>query len=208
MHKVFITYHHKNDQCRKAELLRINEKHRIFIDKSVHTGDISDHLDDETIRRKVRDDYLRDSTVTILLVGTETRGRKHIDWELYSSMIDGSVNKKSGILVINLPSTKSNLGTVGHGSDEKMQVFPEISQWVAVNTRAEYQHRYPYVPERIIDNLLADKAHISVVPWARAINPDNLRFLINATFEDRKKCNYDLGRPMRRINSNQFQSRP
>ena len=93
-HKVFISYHHNNDQWYKNELLRLNEIHNIFIDGSVDTGDIDDRLDNETIRQIIRDNYLKDTTVTILLVGTETMNRKHIDWELKSSMINGSVNKK------------------------------------------------------------------------------------------------------------------
>ena len=201
MHKVFITYHHDNDQRYKESLLQLNRRHRIFVDRSVDTGDISDDLEAQTIRRIIRDDYLRDSTVTILLVGTETRHRKHVDWELFSSMIDGSVNKKSGILVINLPSTGSELCTVGHGPSEKTHVYPEISNWGTIDTRAEYERRYPCMPERIIDNLLTHNAFVSVVPWAKAANPDNLRFLIHATFKDRGKCTYDLHRHMRRRNS-------
>lgn len=201
MHKVFITYHHKNDQHYRKRLLEINEQHRIFIDKSVHTGDISDDLDDQAIRRIIRDEYLRDSTVTILLVGTKTRGRKHVDWEVYSSMVDGAVNKKSGILVINLPSTGSKLCQTSHGPRERSQVYPTVSNWVTVDTREEFQQRYPYMPERITDNLLTNKAFISVAPWSTAIDPNNLQFLINATFEDRHQCVYDLKRKMRRSNS-------
>ena len=188
MHKVFITYHHKNDQLAKEELLDLNDRHRIFIDKSVHAGDIPDDLDDQTIRRIIRDDYLRDSTVTILLVGTETKGRKHVDWEVYSSMFDGTVNKKSGILVINLPSTGCTLGTASHGNREKQRVYPEVSDWVSIDTRAGYERRYPYLPDRIVDNLLAGDARVSVVPWAKAFNPDYLAFLVEATFADREQC--------------------
>jgi len=100
-HKVFISYHHKNDQLYKDRLSNLNKLHNIFKDQSVNTGNIDENLSDETIRRVIRDDYLRDTTVTILLVGTETAKRKHIDWEVYSSMFDGAVNKKSGILIIN-----------------------------------------------------------------------------------------------------------
>ena len=102
VHKVFVSYHHDNDQRYREDLVSINNRHEVFIDRSVDTGDISDDLDDQTIREKIRDEYLRDSSVTILLVGTETKNRKHIDWEIYSSMIDGRVNKKSGILVCKL----------------------------------------------------------------------------------------------------------
>ena len=201
MHKVFITYHHKNDQLAKEQLLQLNNRHSIFIDKSVHAGDVSDDLDDEAIRRIIRDDYLRDSTVTILLVGTETKGRKHVDWEVYSSMFDGTVNTKSGILVINLPSTGCTLGNASHGSLEKTRIYPEVPDWVTIDTRTEYQRRYPHMPDRIVDNLLARDARISVVPWAKAIDPDHLAFLIEATFADREQCKYDLSRGLRRHNS-------
>ena len=82
MHKVFISYHHLNDQGYKENLVRFGEENQIFIDGSVDTGDISDDLPSQTIREIIRDDYLRDSTVTIVLVGTSTKGRKHIDWEI------------------------------------------------------------------------------------------------------------------------------
>ena len=59
MHKVFITYHHENDQWYKERLLDLNYEHNIFIDRSVDTGDISDNLNDESIRRIIRDKYLR-----------------------------------------------------------------------------------------------------------------------------------------------------
>ena len=200
MHKVFITYHHDNDQAYKERLLSINDLHGVFIDKSVDTGDISDSLSDESIRRIIRDDYLRDSTVTILLVGNETKHRKHIDWELYSSMIDGSVNKKSGILVINLPSANSTSFHAPHGDAEKKAVHPECDQWTHVTTREEYEQLYPKMPARIIDNLLAPSALISVVPWDKACDPQKLRILVEFAFRDRSACGYDLSRSMRRQN--------
>lgn len=85
MHRVFISYHHKNDQWYKEELIRWGERNGVFIDDSVHTGDIPDDWDDERIRVEIRDNYLRTTTVTILLVGTQTWARKHVDWELYSN---------------------------------------------------------------------------------------------------------------------------
>ena len=203
MHKVFITYHHENDWWYKEELLRINERHAVFIDKSVHVGDISPDLPDQTIRRTIRDQYLRDSSVTILLVGTATWGRKHVDWELYSSMIDGTVNKRSGVLVVNLPSTGDTTScTVSHAG-EKQAVYPNASWDPARFTRADYERRYPYMPTRIIDNLVAAQAYVSVAPWDRAKDPANLRFLIEATFSDRTRCVYDFSTPMRRRNASQ-----
>ncbi|MCQ2109472.1 MAG: TIR domain-containing protein [Fibrobacter sp.] len=199
MHKVFISYHHDNDQWYKDYLVNLGERKELFIDWSVDSGDISDELSDEQIRVKIRDEYLRESSITILLVGTETKNRKHIDWELFSSMYDGSVNRQSGILVILLPSVKSNYVVAAHET-EKRSVFPNISGWCTINEREEYERRYPYLPARIIDNLLAPNAKISVVNWDD-LDADKLKFMLDCAYNDRQSCVYDLSRPMRRQNS-------
>ncbi len=78
-HKVFISHHHRSDQDYKEALVEFGERHDVFLDPSVDAGDISDELSDQRIRQTIRHEYLRDSTVTIVLVGTETQGRKHVD---------------------------------------------------------------------------------------------------------------------------------
>jgi len=203
-HKIFISYHHSNDQGYKESLLswNANNNYDIFIDASVDTGDIDESLSDESIRQKIRDEYLRDSTVTILLVGTETQNRKHVDWEVYSSMFDGQVNKKSGVLVIQLPSTGCTTYTAAHGDEEKDLLYTDNTSWVSINTRAEYESRYPYMPQRIIDNLLKADVKVSVANWDTiTASPEKLKTLIDLTFKDKAACNYDLSRPMRRANS-------
>ena len=199
MHKVFISHHHDNDQDYKEALAKFGEEKQIFIDRSVDTGDISDGLSDEYIRELIRDEYLRDSTVTIVLVGTETRRRKHVDWEIYSSMYDGRINKKSGVVAIELPTTNGELVTAPHGQQEK-DLYPDITSWTSIDSRAEYERRYPYMPDRLIDNLLKLEARVSVVPWSR-IDAHSLTTLVEAAFLDRASCEYDLSRPMRRANS-------
>lgn len=200
--KVFISYHHRNDQAYKQALLDLNATHQIFIDASVDVGEIDESLPSQTIRRIIRDEYLAESTVTILLVGTETKYRKHIDWELYSSMIDGSVNKRSGILVVTLPSTNCTYFTAAHPGEKEI-VHPECTSWTTVETRAEYERRYPSLPDRIIDNLLNPKAKISVVPWEK-LTPERLTFLIEAAFQARETNEYDMSREMRRSDYNPF----
>ena len=162
MHRVFISYHHQNDQNYKEELLRQYCVYKIFEDYSVDTGDISDYLDSQTIREKIRDEYLRNSTVTIVLVGTQTKNRKHVDWEIYSSMIDGKRNKKSGIIVVNLPVVDKSACQVGH-EYEKETVHPQVTNWVTF-TKAEIGLNFPFVPVRIADNLVKPEANMEVVP--------------------------------------------
>ena len=201
-HKVFISYHHANDQTYKEALLELNDENDIFVDASVDTADIDDNLDDEAIRQKIRDEYLTDSSVTIVLVGLETKKRKHVDWEIYSSMFNGKVNKQSGVLVVNLPSTRCTYYTAAHDDDEKKTIYPENTSWTSITSREEYEKRYPYAPARIIDNLLKKGAKVPVTNWDKITgNAEKLRFLVNATFDDRTSCEYDLGRQMRRADS-------
>lgn len=201
-HKVFISYHHANDQAYKEALLHANLRSGLFVDCSVDTGDIDEDLDDDAIRRKIRDEYLQDSTVTLVLVGTETKYRKHIDWEIYSSMYDGAVNKKSGVLVINLPTVGCSYYTAAHGDVEKQALYPATQSWTTITTRAEYESRYPLMPDRIVDNLLKSGAQVSVTNWDTiAADAENMRLLIDLTFNGRTACDYDLSRPMRRANA-------
>ena len=195
MHKVFVSFHHANDQKYKEGLVSWAEKNKVFIDGSVDMGEIPEDWDDQKIRKYIRDEHLKDTTVTILLAGTETKNRKHIDWELYSSMYDGTVNKKSGIIVILLPSVKSEYYTCAHSSEKTF--YPETTQWMSIDSREEYHRRYPYLPERIIDNLLEPNAFISVINWDK-LTPDILRQMIDNAYNSRATCTYDLSRPMRK----------
>ncbi|MCU7927221.1 MAG: TIR domain-containing protein [Candidatus Thiodiazotropha sp. (ex Dulcina madagascariensis)] len=197
-HKVFISYHHSNDQAYKEDLIESD----IFIDASVDTGDIDEGLSDQAIRQKIRDEYLKDSSVTIVLVGAETKNRKHVDWEIYSSMYDGQVNKKSGVLVINLPSIRCTNFTAAHGDEEKKALYPSTSSWTTLKNRSDYEKRYPYAPSRIIDNLLKNGAKVSVTNWDNITDDaQKLKLLIDLTYEDRAGCDYDLSTPMRCSNS-------
>lgn len=199
MHKVFVCYHHKNDQWYKEELIRWARENGVFIDGSVGLGDIPEEWDDQKVREHIRDEYLRDTTVIIVLVGTETKFRKHVDWEIYSSMHDGKKSKKSGIIVILLPSAKSAYYTCAFNNEKTM--YPEQKTWISINERAEYERRYPYMPARIIDNLLKAGASISVINWEK-VNVETLGLMIENAYNNRSNQDYDMTRPMRERNYN------
>jgi hypothetical protein len=79
-----------------------------MIDKSL--DEAIDSNDEDYIMRKIREDYLSDSTVTIFLIGehsSENEGKeeqKFIKRELQASLYDGKSNSRNGILGIVLPS--------------------------------------------------------------------------------------------------------
>lgn len=110
-HKVFVSYHHDNDEnYKKIFELRFGNKYDILVRGSVQIGDIDPNNNTETIRRIIRDEYLADSSVTVVLVGTQTWQRKHVDWEISSSIRDTTNNPRSGLLGIILPSYYKQYG--------------------------------------------------------------------------------------------------
>jgi len=100
-HKVFVSFHHAKDQTYRDRFedmfAYIND---IMVVRSVQIGDLDPNLKTETIRQKIRDEYLRDSTVTVVLIGAETWKRKHVDWEIAASIRHTQYNPRSGLLGI------------------------------------------------------------------------------------------------------------
>lgn len=198
-HKVFISYHHDLDQDKKETLLELNKVYDLFDDYSVSDGEIDDNLSAEQIRIKIRDNFIRNAKVLILLCGQKTKNRKHIDWEINAAMFNTELNPRLGIVVINLPSITNSF--VRASTDEEKELISPESRWMTLNTREEYVERYPYMPERIIDNFVKD-VPISVVDWNRIYqNPLILKKLVDNAFNRRKDISYDHSRPIRRNNS-------
>ena len=201
MHRVFISYHHHLDQWYMDSLCRWNEQYQIFIDESVYDGDIDDtNMSDEDIRKAIRDNNLRKSTVTLLLVGQQTQYRKHVDWELYSSMYDAPINHRSGIVVVMLPTTGCKCTFAGH--DGEIDSVFRGTDWQTNNlltTNSDYQNHFPYLPNRIIVNLM-EGAKISIINWDE-LSPSRLATLIDNAYNDKDNTSYIFPK-MRRYNYN------
>lgn len=101
-HKVFVSYHDANDRESRKKFEEMCED--VIVSQSVDIDDIDPDLKTETIRQKIRDEYLRDSTVTVVLIGKQTWQRKHVDWEIGSSIRQTEYNTRSGLLGIILPT--------------------------------------------------------------------------------------------------------
>lgn len=204
-HKVFISFHHA-DEYYKNQLTKMvffnQEKYcyeSIFDDYSVGNGDIDDTLmSNEQIRRKIRDEYIQKATVLVLLCGQETKCRKHIDWEIHAAMYDSEINPRMGIIVINLPTI--NQWVFASNSNEK-NIIDSYGEWININSRSEYEEKYPYLPIRIIDNL-EKNIPITIIDWNFAVNhPLKLMELIDNAFKRKDLIKYDHSRPLRRNNS-------
>lgn len=112
-HRIFLSYHHANDEPYKQAFERLFcNFYDVAISRSVQIGDIDPQKNTEYVRQIIRDQYLRDTSVTVVLIGRETWKRKHVDWEISSSLRHTSLNPRSGLLGIILPTYPKPWGSM------------------------------------------------------------------------------------------------
>ena len=110
MRKIFISYHHLREQEEKDQLAKLIKNYANYLnikDMSVGLGDINIKWSDGAIAKTIRQNHLKDTIITILILGTHTKCRKHIDWEIEASLSKyGSLNRRKKInsLIILLTS--------------------------------------------------------------------------------------------------------
>jgi hypothetical protein len=118
--KVFVSYSHHLDQEAAESFRRIFADGRdVFIDKSIR-DDIGE-LKAETIKSRLRE-LIRDSTVTVVLIGKETGGRSWVDWEIYHSLRRSDGKTASALLGVYIPNKEhwvpdrlwDNVPAMGH----------------------------------------------------------------------------------------------
>ncbi len=167
-HRVFVSYYHDEDQdYREAFEHLFSDIHDIYVSESVEMGDIDPNLNTETIYQIIRDDYLRDSTVTVVLVGAHTWQRKFVDWEIGSSIRDTQYNPRSGLLGILLPTYP--------GPPDKPNSY--------------YIHT---IPPRLHDNIKIGCGFAKMHKWSN--NPDEVQRWIHDAFKRRTEILPDNSR--------------
>lgn len=167
-HKTFISFHHADDSYKMHLENKWGEQFDSFVPRSVGDGDIDPSLPTDRMRQIIRDDFISDATVTLVLIGQGTWRRKHVDWEISSSIRDTKNNSRTGMLGILLPTYSAQLP---YGMDE------------SVLKRTENGGTYnPYtIPPRLNDNIECEFAKIYSWPTS----PSDLRLWIHEAFQRR-----------------------
>ena len=129
--KTFISYYHCDDQTHKENFKNLFND--LITHKSVEDGDIDSDNSDGYIKQLIQNGYLVDTTVLVVLLGPNTKHRKHIDWEISGALNIKVGEKCAGILGLMLP-THPNYGTG--------------------------KYNYSLLPGRLADNLKSDFAII------------------------------------------------
>lgn len=144
-HKCFISFKTEDAVYKK----HIQEKLDVdMVDKSLDIAIDSD--DEDYIMRKIREDYLSDTTVTIFLIGQYSaenswgQDQKFIKRELQASLYSGEGNTKNGILGVVLPSMYASI----YGGSGICSNCSNSHNYVYINdntTIKEFSYNY-YIP--------------------------------------------------------------
>ncbi len=160
----------------RFEFLMVDKTEKM-VSKSVGDGDIPTNIPTETIRQQIRDNFIAEATVTVVLIGPETWKRKHVDWEISSSIKNTQKNPRCGLIGIMLP-------TYPHYNNDENTFFPYT------------------IPPRLFYNHQTGFAHI--YPWTE--NTNTIQAWINAAFERKDKMKIDNSYPMFRNNRSDDQT--
>ncbi len=164
-HKAFISFCHDDQEYKDLFVHMMGDD---IVDKSVEDGDIDDdNIKTETIRQKIRDDFIADATVTVALIGPRTWQRKHVDWEIGSSLRDTKKNPRCGLLGILLPN-HPDFGTKTYN--------PRL------------------IPPRLADNCEGDDSYACIYDWPGQRATERIRQWIHRAFERRKGTPSDNSR--------------
>jgi len=143
-----------------------------FVSKAVSDGDIGDGLKTDTIRGKIRDEFISDATVTVVLIGPKTWSRKHVDWEISSSIRATKNNPRCGLLGIFLPTYPLTLDDKGI-----RRIFDPHT-----------------IPPRLYDNWKnQDQRFANLYIWSE--DPTTVQGWIHQAFQDRDVLNPDNSFP-------------
>lgn len=180
-HKCFISFKTEDKEYKRyiQEDLKID-----MIDKSLNTPINS--TDEDYIMRKIREDYLSDSTVTIHLIGEYSaenslyENQAYIKRELQASLYNGENNTKNGILGIVLPNMYDKI----FKGSEVCSVCGKSHNIVCINDSTvvkEFSYNY-YIPKDGCSWNEEDRFCV-LVKWSDFVK--NPELYINKAFDKR-----------------------
>jgi plasmid stabilization system protein ParE len=155
---VFVSYHHgqpgtDGDVEYRDRLERVFEANGDTLLWGAVPDDVIDQrLPEDEIRRQIRDHHLRNTSVTIVLIGARTWQRRHVDWEIGSSLCHTEFSPRSGLFGLLLPTHPDYPGK------------PSYSQY--------------RIPPRLYDNLACGYAKF--YEWTE--NPEYIAHMIDEAY--------------------------
>lgn len=101
--KCFISYHHEDQWYVNKFVDDFDHYADTFIARGLGQSmadEIINSTNTDYVMSQIRVRYLRDSSVTIVLMGPCTWARRYVDWEIQSSLRSGAQTTPNGLLAI------------------------------------------------------------------------------------------------------------
>lgn len=112
--EIFVSYHHAADQSFYEEFSRaFHDQYEVVNDSSLDRDIDSDNP--EYVMRRIRENYIKGTSCTIVLCGWQTPWRKYVDWE-----IKASLDMQHGLVGVLLP-TNPILNNGGSHKPDRLQ---------------------------------------------------------------------------------------
>lgn len=172
-HHCFLSYH-KSDIDEVATFVeRFGDAFFPHVIGVSDSDPIVESDDSAYIMQRIREKYLRSTTVTIVLIGRCTWARRYIDWEISSTLRNDRLNRRSGLMAVTLPSIsqyidrkvparlQDNILNVNQGYARWWQ-YPRSSE--QLRQRIDVVHGYRASRAHLIENRRARKKHSSPCP--------------------------------------------
>jgi hypothetical protein len=133
---VFISSFHADQAEVDSFIYNCTKVAKIFTAKALGTFDNEDFIDSdnpEYVMSQIREKYIGDASITIVLVGKCTHSRRYVDWEIKSSLRRGQ-SLPNGLLAYVLPSA-----TPPPGEPRWSRKWPHVPPRLAANWNYEHQ---------------------------------------------------------------------
>ncbi len=106
--KVFISFY-GGDEADVLAFTKWAHDASVLIPKIVHdaySGVWVNSSNPDYVMQRIRSDFIGDSTVTMVLIGSCTHSRRYVDWEIKATLRQGLTEPPNGLLAVMLPKLK------------------------------------------------------------------------------------------------------
>jgi hypothetical protein len=140
-HKIFVSYHHRGDQAYYDAFSKtFHDTYDVIFDNSLERKIDSD--DPDYVMRQIRENFIKGSSCTIVLVGKDTPGRKFVDWE-----IKATLDREHGLIGVYLPTatrdpTNSKIIVPDRLHSNIQSGFASWASWQDITASAAQLERY------------------------------------------------------------------
>ncbi|WP_064967028.1 TIR domain-containing protein [Tenacibaculum ovolyticum] len=151
--KIFISYYHQEESYKQQFENLFDD---IIVNKSVKEKDIDKSNHSRYTDQLIRDEYINQATILVVLIGQKTRCRKHVDWEISAALSHDVGDVYAGLVGIRLKEHSD------YGLGEK--------------------YNCNNIPKRLANNL--ETGYASIHDWTDDIN--EMKAILDTAFKRRK----------------------